>query len=307
MENQTNKPTNQQIIERNKTYPDATLRKVTGYVTSGQLHLPANYSAANALKAAMLTLDNVSDKKGNPALLVCNPNSIATALLDTVVQGLDPGKKQCYYIVYGNKLVMQRSYFGDMHLAKAKNPDIYDIYADVVYEADEFEYRKKRGRTEIVTHNQKLGNIDKSKIVAAYCTVEYRDGRENTTIMTMDEIRQAWSMSRANPFAENSTHARFPAEMAKKTVTRKACKPLINAADDSTLVLESICRTSDEATDSRLDAEIEQNSSVNDVDVSPAYEGAPMEGAQIIDVDPDTGEVIGGGYGDGQASAADPY
>ncbi len=61
MENQTNKPTNQQIIERNKTYPDATLRKVTGYVTSGQLHLPPNYSAANALKAAMLTLDNVSD------------------------------------------------------------------------------------------------------------------------------------------------------------------------------------------------------------------------------------------------------
>ena len=139
-----NQPTNQQIIERNKTYSDATLRKVTEYVTGGQLHLPANYSAANALKAAMLSLENVTDRKGNPALLVCNPNSIATALLDTVVQGLDPGKKQCYYIVYGNKLTMQRSYFGDVHLAKAKNPEIYDIYADVVYQDDEFEYRKKR-------------------------------------------------------------------------------------------------------------------------------------------------------------------
>lgn len=298
MENQTNKPTNQQIIERNKTYSDATLRKVTDYVTGGQLHLPANYSAANALKAAMLALENVTDKKGNPALLVCNPNSIATALLDTVVQGLDPGKKQCYYIVYGNKLTMQRSYFGDIHLAKAKNPDIFDIYADVVYEADEFEYRKKRGRTEIVTHNQKLSNVDKNKIVAAYCTVEYRDGRENTTIMTMTEIRQAWSMSKANPFAESSTHSKFPAEMAMKTVIRKACKPLINAADDSTLVMNSIYRTSDEAVDSRLEAEIEENSSINDVDTNDP----PV----IIDVNPDTGEVIADIAGETPAGD-DPY
>ena len=121
--------------------------------------------------------------------------------------------------------------------------------------------------------------------------------------MTMDEIRQAWSMSRANPFGENSTHLRFPAEMAKKTVTRKACKPLINAADDSTLVLESICRTSDEATDSRLDAEIERSSSAHDVDIGEPYD----EGTQIIDVDPNTGEVVGNGNSDGQASGTDPY
>ena len=299
MENRTEQHNDTRIIERNRTYSDATLRKVTEYVTRGQLHLPANYSAPNALKSAMLALENVTDKKGTPALQVCRPDSIATALLDTVVQGLDPGKRQCYFIVYGDRLVMQRSYFGDIHLAKAKNPDIYDIYADVVYEADEFEYRKKRGRTEIVTHNQRLANIDKSRIVAAYCVVEYRDGRENATIMTIAEIRQSWSMSRANPFAENSTHSRFPAEMAMKTVIRKACKPLINAADDSTLVMESICRTSDEATDSRLDAKIDRESSGRDVDIPAGHNGVTA-----IDVDPGTGEVVD----DVSApSVSDPY
>lgn len=288
MENQNNLNA---IVARNKTLSDATLRRITQYRENGELNLLPNYSAANALKSAMLSLENVVDKKGNSALLVCTENSIATALLDTVVQGLDPGKKQCYYIVYGNKLVMQRSYFGDMHLAKSKNPDIYDIYADVVYEDDEFEYRKKCGRTEIVMHNQKLGNVNKDKIIAAYCTVEYKDGRENTTIMTIDEIKQAWSMSKSYPIDDNgkikanSTHGRFPADMAMRTVIRKACKSLINSSDDSTLVINSIHRTSDEAVDSRLEYEINENSSINDVDTN--------EPPQTIDIDPNTGEVIG--------------
>lgn len=288
MENQNNANA---IVARNKTIPTAVLGRVAKYRQSGELCLPTNYSAENALKSALLTLEEVVDKNKRPALEVCSETSIANALLDTVVQGLDPGKKQCYYIVYGNKLTMQRSYFGDMHLAKSKNPDIFDIYADVVYEADEFEYRKKRGRTEIVTHNQKLGNVDKDKIIAAYCTVEYKDGRENTTIMTINEIKQAWSMSKSYPIDDkgnvksNSTHGRFPADMAMKTVIRKACKPLINSADDSTLVINSIYRTSDEAVDSRLESEINENSSIRDVDTNDLP-------ASIIDVDPDTGEVI---------------
>lgn len=286
MENQNNANA---IVARNKTIPTAVLGRVAKYRKSGELCLPHNYSAENALKSALLTLEEVVDKNKRPALEVCSETSIANALLDTVVQGLDPGKKQCYYIVYGDKLTMQRSYFGDIHLAKSKNPDIYDIYADVVYEADEFEYRKKRGRTEIITHNQKLGNVDKNKIIAAYCTVEYKDGRENTTIMTMDEIKQAWSMSKSYPIDEkgnvkaNSTHGRFTADMAMKTVIRKACKPLINAADDSTLIISSIYRTSDESTDRQLEQEIAENSSTLETDaVSP----------EIIDIDPETGEVV---------------
>lgn len=282
---------NQKMALTSDSMTRGVLLTVDKYREKGEIHLPPNYSVANAMKSAMLVLDTVTDKNKRPALAVCTQKSIWQALFDTVVQGLDPGKKQCYYIVYNDKLTMQRSYFGDMHLAKLKNPDIYDIYADVVYEADEFEYQKKRGRTEIVKHNQKLGNIDKNKIVAAYCTVEYKDGRENTTIMTIDEIKRAWSMSKAYPLDNEgnlkagSTHAKFPGEMAMKTVIRKACKPLINSSDDSTLVMNSIYRTSDEAVDSRLEAEIEENSSINDVDTNDPP-------APIIDVDPNTGEVV---------------
>jgi recombination protein RecT len=88
-----------------------------------------------------------------------------------VVQGLNPDKKQCYFIVYGNKLQMQRSYFGSMAVAKAVNPEIEDIYADVIYEGDEFEYCKVRGRNVVVKHIQTIENVKKDKIKAAYCSV----------------------------------------------------------------------------------------------------------------------------------------
>ncbi|MCG3082651.1 recombinase RecT, partial [Pseudomonas aeruginosa] len=42
----------------------------------------------------------------------CNDTSKPNALLDMVTQGLNPAKNQCYFIPYGNKMQLQRSYHG---------------------------------------------------------------------------------------------------------------------------------------------------------------------------------------------------
>ena len=92
-----------------KDVVDTVLSKIKDFEEAGELKLPANYSAANALKSAWLILQETKDRNDKPALVVCTKESVANALLDMVVQGLSPMKKQCYFIVYGSKLTLQRS------------------------------------------------------------------------------------------------------------------------------------------------------------------------------------------------------
>ena len=101
-----------------KDVVDTVLSKIKDFEEAGELKLPTNYSAANALKSAWLILQETKDRNDKPALVVCTKESVANALLDMVVQGLSPMKKQCYFIVYGSKLTLQRSYLGTLAIAK---------------------------------------------------------------------------------------------------------------------------------------------------------------------------------------------
>lgn len=274
------------------------LDQVNKYKEAGRLSFPANYSPANAIQSAQLVIAEVVDRNKKPALEVCTKASVAQALLDTVLQGLNPGKKQCYYIVYGNKLLMQRSRYGEEHLAKSVCPDIVGIYPDVVYAGDKFTYTKKHGRTVVTEHEQELSNIKPDAIIAAYCTIVYADGSENSTIMSIDEIYASWRKSKQSPFNSdgklnpNSTHGQHPAEMAKRTVVRRACKPIINSSDDSNLILESARRTDDLRSDAETDAIIYDNNGAQNVDFDEP----------VVEIDQTTGEVI-----DEPGSAATPY
>ena len=242
-----------------------------------QLHLPPNYSAENALKAAWLALQEVTDKDGKPALTVCDRNSIMNSLLKMVIQGLNPAKNQCYFVVFGSKLVLMRSYFGSIHVAKSVNENIEDIVADVVYEGDEFEYEKLRGKTRIVTHKQKLENIEKAKIKAAYATVIYKDGRDESVIMTIGEIKQAWKQSNTHPIDDKNnirvgtTHDKFMAEMCKKTVINRICKPIFNGSDDSNIVAWYAKQTDADLVEAEVEEEIAEkaNQELIDVEVEP--------------------------------------
>lgn len=260
---------------------DKVGNEVRGYVSNGELVLPAGYSAENAMKFAWLKMQS------KPAIYEnCTKTSIINTLLSMIYQGLNPDKNQCYFIPYGNELTLQRSYFGSMKLAKTVDPSITDICYDVVYNDDIFEIEKRRGHTIIATHRQKLENIDKNKIKAAYCSV-FRGDTEDTTVMTMDEIKAAWRKSRMNPVDErgnikaNSTHGQYTKDMAIKTVVNRACKYIINSSDDSSLLAQAVRRTYDD-TQTRADIvedEIQQNGFSTDLDIpdESAPEPAPEE------------------------------
>ena len=250
------------------------------YTDKRELLLPANYSAENALKSAWLVLQETVDKNGKPVLQACSQASIANALLDMAVQGLNPGKKQCYFISYGTKLLCQRSYFGAMAVAK-QVAGAKTIWAEIVYVGDAFEYEVSHNRKDITKHTQKLDNIKLGNIAAAYCVVEFGDDRPSyTEIMTMEQIRKAWAKSKMNPDAPSSAHSQFPEEMCKRTVINRACKAIINSSSDDNLFLEHFNRTDEEMVEDEVAAEIAEGANGSFIDVTTGEIVEPEGGAE---------------------------
>lgn len=244
-------------------------KMITDFIDKGTLFLPPNFSPENALKSAWLTLQEVKDRENRPVLQHCTQESIVNALLDMVVQGLNPAKKQCYFIAYGAQLSCQRSYFGDMMLAERVRPGI-EVFANVVYEGDEFEYSMVRGRTIVTKHVQKLENKKLDKIIAAYCGILDENGNElGTEIMTWAQIQKSWTKSKTyKPGATTGTHGEFPDQMAMRTVIRRRCKPIINSSSDA-LLMASIQRQELDAAENEMDEEVAENAHAEALSVEP--------------------------------------
>jgi len=259
------------IIQKDIT--DDVNRNLTRLQDEG-LQLPANYNASNALKSAFFKLQEVKDRNGKPALEVCTKASVANALLDMVVQGLSPAKTQCYFIVYGNQLQLNRSYFGTQAVLK-RLTNVKDIWANVIFKDDVFDYEIVGGREKLLKHDTNFLNRDK-EILGAYAVVKTNEDEEILTVMTKKEIEAAWGQSKSKGQA---VHQKFPQEMAKRTVINRAAKAFINTSDDSDLLVEAINNsTENEYDNDRVDVtpveeaqqQIEENANTEELDIEDA-------------------------------------
>ncbi len=195
------------------------------------VQFPKDYSPENAARSAWLILQETKDKSNKPALEVCTPNSVANAMLKMVTLGLNPVKKQCYFLVYGNKLECQPSYQGS--IATAKRFGLKAMHANIIYKGDQFEYSiTPEGRTVVSKHIQTLESLTK-EILGVYAVANMEDGSIDTTIMIMEDIKKAWNQGPMN--GNSPAHKNFPGEMSKKTVINRACKTIINSSDDAGL------------------------------------------------------------------------
>jgi len=258
---------------------DAVSKRIKALQSQGEIHFPPDYSPQNALKSAWLILQNTVDKDKRPVLDVCTKASILNSLMDMVITGLNPAKDQGYFIAYGSQLAFQRSYFGSEALAKRIDPEIEDIIAEPVYEGDDFQYEIVMGRKRILKHKQTIESINSGKIKAAYCMVIRKDGDvKKTELMTFDEIKKAWAMSKMHPIEKDnsikagSTHDEFTAEMCRKTIINRTCKPIINSSDDKHLKIAAM-RSEVVAAEAEAAEQIEYHANQEIIDIDP--EGDP--------------------------------
>ncbi len=268
--------------EADKSVVDIVTEKVHEFMRSGQLDLPKDYSVENALKFAYLALHTVENKDNQKIIVdgkltgVCTTASIANALLDMIVQGLDPNKDQVYFLVYGKMLSAQRSYFGSMAVAERVNLKIKDWGYGVVYQGDEFKYGIKNGKKSVIDHVQDFENINNDKILGAYAMALDKDGNPITTeIMTIEQIHQSWKQSPMRPFDDqgklkaSSMHAKFPADFSLRTVINKLAKFLINSSSDNALLLERINRSEEMADAAAVQVEIQEKANRGSVIMIP--------------------------------------
>ncbi|HHC6162006.1 TPA: recombinase RecT [Staphylococcus aureus] len=285
--------TNELLLKNNKM-GDNVLSRVKTLEAQGDLQFPANYSPENAMKSAMLQLQELKGSKKDgfkPALEFATSTSIANALMDMVVQGLNPAKNQGYFIMYGDKVQFQRSYHGTMAVTK-RVAGAEEINAEVIFEGDEVKYKTKNGKIVELEHTQSFGNRNTQNIIGAYATVVFKDESRNyTEIMTFEEIEEAWKQSQMvynGVFKEDGTHRRFPQEMAKKTVINRACKKILNSTDDASLLSNQIKESEQRQRKEVLDAEVEENANQEQLDFEPpVFEEAQyteLENEKPIDV-----------------------
>ena len=224
---------NDLIIPKNMS--DRVLNTITKYVDEGSLSLPKHYTPANALKSAWLKIQETVDKTGKKAVDVCTQTSIANALLETIVLGLNPAKTQCYYIVYGDKLTMMPSYFGKQSALK-RTEGVESISANVIYDGDEFTYEiRSDGSIHSIVHKQQFENIDEEKIKGGYAVVTYK-GKEYGVVQNITQIKTAWKGAKQKGFDKKN----FKAEFVKRTMINLVVKHFLQTTDDGDLVQETI-------------------------------------------------------------------
>lgn len=248
---------NNQVAQQQKPtkLTDLVLDRVKQMQDTQDLSLPKNYNASNALNAAFLELQKVQDRNHRPALEVCSHDSIVKSLLDMTLQGLSPAKDQCYFIVYGNELQMQRSYFGTVAAVKRLD-GVQKVRAEVVHQDDAFEIGSNEDMELVVKQfTPSFENQDKP-IIGAFAMIKTDEGTD-FTVMTKKEIDQSWAQTRQK---NNKVQQNFSQEMAKRTVLNRAAKMFINTSDDSDLLTGAINdTTSNEYGDERRDVTPENN------------------------------------------------
>lgn len=270
-----------------KNITDQVSNRIKELSSAGEINFPASYSYTNALKSAYLILSETLDKNKKPALEVCSKESIVNTLFDMCLQGLSPAKKQCYFVVYGNKLQLMKSYLGNMAATK-RLKGVKNIFAQCIYKDDVFEYTldPNTGLKKITKHEQKFDNIDIENIKGAYAVVVMEDGNNYVEMMTIKQIKSAWSMGKTYPYSTKdkpSVHDKFTDEMAKKTVINRACKNFVCTSDDSDLLIESLMRTNEykqediiESTHEKVQEEIKENANTEVIDVDIEEEVKPV-------------------------------
>lgn len=212
------------------------------------LEMPPSYSPQNALKSAFFELTN--NTAGNLLQAAANnqemKTSISNALLDMVIQGLSPAKRQCYFIKYGNKVQLMRSYFGTMAVLDRVTGGA-DITPVVVRKGDDFQVGMDGPNMVVTKHDTSFENLD-NEIVAAYVVIKLANGKETTTVMTKKQIDQSWSKSKMKG---SGPQKEFPEEMAKRTVINRAAKGLINTSNDNDLFVQAAKDTLENEFDNR--------------------------------------------------------
>jgi len=246
--------------------------------------LPPHLSVEKFNRVAITVLQN------SPDLLKADRSSLFSAIMGAAQLGLLPDQQlgESYFTAFKDKVTLIIGYRGLLKLAR-QSGELSSIYAELVYEADEFSV--KAGTDRSINHVPAWGS-DRGKIIGAYAVGVFKDGFTQYELMSIADIEDI----RKNAFSRNSgawTGIGY-GEMCRKTVLRRLLKYL-------PLSVDPVAATGEYAADSFGEL---SGSTVSQptTDESPRRQGsrldrmaAAAEPPEQIDgdvIDAETGEIL---------------
>lgn len=232
MSENTNTTTNNAVVTAEKkalVYAKDATAWLQGEAGKNLLSVPDGYDLGSELSLALLRIAQVQDKNYKNALDVCTKESILTALKNMAINGLSMSRNQCYPIVYGNTLQIQRSYFGTMATLERMFPQ-YKITTNVIYKGDEYSYDYNEDTSCYEVHNLKSSLKNKNNPIEGVFGF-IKDKATGKSVysenMTWEEVQKSWSKAKTTNVQKD-----FPQEMAKRTLINRMCKSFINKNKD---------------------------------------------------------------------------
>tara|TARA_R110000868_G_C10972546_1_gene770387 strand:+ start:29125 stop:30015 length:891 start_codon:yes stop_codon:yes gene_type:complete len=149
-----------------------------------------------------------------------NKDSLKNAIINIAAIGisLNPASKHAYLVPRDNKVCLDISYIGLMHLAQQTGSILWG-QAKIVYASDSYQ---NTGIDSPPKHNSSpfLSNKNRGAIVGVYCTVKTKDGSYLTEEMNTDELDKIKAASKA----AKGPWKTWPEEMMRKSVVKRASK-----------------------------------------------------------------------------------
>ncbi len=165
----------------------------------------------------------------NPKLAACEPASIFASIVEASQLGLEPNSPlgHCYLIPFKNNKLhktfaqLQIGYKGLLDLAR-RSGDIKGIYAEVVYEKDQF--IASLGTEQALEHKPHEGD-DPGSLRAVYAVAHFHDGGCQFVVMWRRDVERIKKSSQTAG-KPDSPWTKWEPEMWRKTALKRLCKTL---------------------------------------------------------------------------------
>ena len=170
-----------------------------------------------------------------PKLAQCTEISLFGCLVESSQLGLEVNSplQHAFLVPFENKKARTAecqliiSYRGLVDLCR-RSGEIKEIYAEVVYENDEFEVVKGLNRD--LKHKETTG--DRGELTYVYAVAHFINGGSEFIVMDRDEVMKHRATSRGAG-ADDSPWKTWEPDMWKKTALRKICKTLPTSSEVS--------------------------------------------------------------------------
>lgn len=137
----------------------------------------------------------VNAVKKNPKLLQCDPKSLFGAILLSAECGLRPNTPEghAYILPYKGEARFQIGYKGLVEMMY-RNPRVQSIYAEAVFEKDEFDYGF--GLNPFLNHKPFRGN-DRGSLQCVYAVCKLKEAEPIFTVIEKSELDKLEQLSQA--------------------------------------------------------------------------------------------------------------